>query len=590
MTYPPPRNRLPSCSQATDYSCVARRCSLWNEPVCCACLKIRSVRSQRFRATMDDVNREQGLFAVEGRMKPVCLRLIAVVLLLAVTGCQSHTPLSSWGGMSPRSHSDVGPSIAPAADLPPEVESQQLVARRGSNLVPKEKPNADSAENVDPAMLVGILDELESLGLTKEESDQFKNDLKNADPAYWPMMMQTLRTTLAFREQRKPSSEKEDKEEGIDTLELVESEDPRPRVGSPGNWEPKPRDAMQPEVTQFAAQSTDGQAMEPRTQVPVRLPLSPEHAAVAANPVIAATANDPFFDDGQAAQLASPSSATQAPVQQVDYQTTPVDRAPVDNTHLSQRPTATAPETLPAAPSTNQNSTTTLNSTVAALEREVAEARASGDMESATQREIRLRMLYMLAHRNEDALRPIEGLDASQQDYWSQQLYALATYLDSTREPDPQRRAAAANEFLAEATDRLSELSELKVTGLAFCTEVVSFGVYKKFEEYKFQPGQQLLLYAEVDNFFSEATPKGHHTALRSSYELLDSRGQIVEEHQFDLTEEYCQNARRDFFIRYFLYMPQRIYDGDYTLRLTIEDTLGHKVGQATIDLSIAGR
>lgn len=522
-------------------------------------------------------------------MNPYCLRLISVVLLLAAAGCQAHTPLSSWGGMSPRSHSEVGPSIAPAAELPPEVESQQVVARKGSNLTPKEASSPESGENVDPAMLVGILDELESLGLDKEESDQFKEDLKNTDPAYWPMMLQTLRTTLAFREQRKPSRD-EEVEDDIDPLELVANEEPRPRLGSPGNWENKSREEIQQEAmrtSQLAQQSPATQAMEPRTQVPVRLPLTPEQADVAANTVVAATGNDPFFDDARAMYPESQAIASQDTLQQVDYEPAPVIPASVSPAQASQSPASIAPQVLPK---TNGNSATTLNDTIAALEREVAEAQASGDTETATQREIRLRMLYMLAHRNEDALRPIEGLDASQQDYWSQQLYALATYLDSGREPDPKRRAAAANEFLAEATDRLSELSELKVTGLAFCTEVVSFGVYKKFEEYKFQPGQQLLLYAEVDNFYSEATPKGHHTALRSSYELIDSRGQIVEEHQFDLTEEYCQNARRDFFIRYFLYMPQRIYDGDYKLRLTIEDTLGHKVGQATIDLSIAGR
>ncbi len=512
-------------------------------------------------------------------MNKVCLRVIPVLLLLVTVGCQTHSPLSGWGFMSPRDrHSDIGPSIAPAADLPPEVESQQLTTRRGSNLTPKEPAGPAISDDVDATMLVDILDELETLGLDDAERDQFKQDLKDADPAYWSMMIQTQRTTLAFRQQRKNPQDEEDRP---DVLELVDTEQPGPRVGSPGNWERKQLDGMAQQAmqaTQLVNRADPTRRFSGSTQPPMRLPQTETGAGI--NPVTAATGNDPFFDDGRRLESRDRGPTSESPIQRVAYQNSQVD--PV-------RPART-----PGNPLSNVDASAdweaTLNTTIGALEREIAQARTSGDTKTAAQQEIRLRMLYMLAHRNEDALRAVPGLDATQQDYWSQQLYALATYLDEQREPDAQRRAAAANEFLAEATERLGELSELKVKGLAFCTEVISYGVYKKFEEYKFRPGEQLLLYAEVENFFSEATPKGHHTALLSSYELLDSRGQIVEEHAFDLTEEYCQNARRDFFIRYFLYMPQRIYDGEYSLRLTIEDTLGHKVGQASIDFSVAGR
>ena len=519
-------------------------------------------------------------------MNSVRLHMTAALLLLAISGCQMGSPMAGWRGTSSRArHSEIGPSIATAADLPPEVESQQRTPRRGSNLVAK-KPSGPSTPNeVNTAMLVEILEELETLGLDDDERDQFKEDLKNADPAYWSMMIQTLRTTLAFREQRK---EPQNEEHGADPLELAENEEARPRVGSPGNWERKQLDGMAQQAmqaTRTLSRAADaGTGSQNGTQSPVRLPSSQAGSSGAINPVIAATVNDPFFDDRRPTESRGQGPSSRPPLQQVSYQSSRLDPEP-----RTQAPTTVpANSTMPIGADADWEAT--LNATIGALEREVAQARSAGDAETATQREIRLRMLYMLAHRNEDSLRPVPGLDATQQDYWSQQLYALTTYLDKQREPDAQRRAAAANEFLAEATERLGELSELKVTGLAFCTEVISYGVYKKFSEYKFQPGQQLLLYAEVDNFLSESTPKGHHTALRSSYELLDSRGQVVEEHQFELTEEYCQNARRDFFIRYFLYMPQRIYDGDYSLRLTIEDTLGHKIGQASIDLSIAGR
>ena len=44
---------------------------------------------------------------------------------------------------------------------------------------------------------------------------------------------------------------------------------------------------------------------------------------------------------------------------------------------------------------------------------------------------------------------------------------------------------------------------------------------------------------------------------------------------------------RRDFFMRYFIDMPTRIYDGEYTLKLTIEDLKGQTSGEAIIPFTI---
>jgi hypothetical protein len=111
--------------------------------------------------------------------------------------------------------------------------------------------------------------------------------------------------------------------------------------------------------------------------------------------------------------------------------------------------------------------------------------------------------------------------------------------------------------------------------------------VYQKFGESTFKANQPLILYAEVDNFKSEETSKGFHTALRSSYQIIDAQGRRVAENDLALTEEHCRNRRRDYFIRYFLSVPERIYEGKYTLQLTIVDTLSQKIGQASIDFTV---
>ena len=41
---------------------------------------------------------------------------------------------------------------------------------------------------------------------------------------------------------------------------------------------------------------------------------------------------------------------------------------------------------------------------------------------------------------------------------------------------------------------------------------------------------------------------------------------------EFTVTEEYCRNARRDYFIGYEVHLPEHLHPGKHTLQLTIED------------------
>jgi hypothetical protein len=185
-------------------------------------------------------------------------------------------------------------------------------------------------------------------------------------------------------------------------------------------------------------------------------------------------------------------------------------------------------------------------------------------------------------------LAPLAGREPAEQEFWSKQMYALSVLMDASRQPDRGKRATEAAIQLGEAQLKLCQTGLLVVRNLAFCTEVSSYGVYKPFDKAEFKPEQRVVLYAEVENFVSHSTPQGHHTALRASYQIFDNRGAKVDEQELPTMEEYCQNPRRDFFVAYSdVRLPKQIYDGRYTLKLTIEDTLGKKVGQSSIDFSI---
>ncbi len=292
----------------------------------------------------------------------------------------------------------------------------------------------------------------------------------------------------------------------------------------------------------------------------------------------------------QAARIASAVDDQKPAVQTVSANTTLRKASPVlDQPAVVERPAP--PDDAVAAVASDQVAPgdwqTHLEQAIQELEQAAAETGGDGDQVA---KHAALRLLYLAQNQREQALRPIAGMSTDEQEFLSSQLYGLSEYLDRQGNADPQRRASAARRHLSKAVAKLSELSQLNVSGLAFCTEISSFGVFTKFDRDEFAPGQEVLLYAEVENFQSQMSEKGYRTVLRSSYQILDARGARVFDDDFGVIEDVCQRRREDFFMRYRLWIPDRIYDGPHTLKLTIEDETKQQVGQATIKFEVRSK
>jgi hypothetical protein len=233
-----------------------------------------------------------------------------------------------------------------------------------------------------------------------------------------------------------------------------------------------------------------------------------------------------------------------------------------------------------------------LGATIRALESKVA---ASPDDQETPRRQALLRLLYLAANRLDDTAKAMPA-DANEQQFWIDWLYGTSVYLDDAATPNDGQRAAIAAERMRDAVQRLGEQANLIVNNMAFCRRVTSFGVYEPFTakpgttepNYEFTANQEVLLYAEVRNYTSVPTAKGHHTLLRPSYQIFDVQGRrlgaVVE---LDESHDYCQRPRTDFFVCYHIYLPTRIDPGAYKLKLTIEDVHGGKVQENSIDFTI---
>lgn len=422
---------------------------------------------------------------------------------------------------TPAAASGPGPS-GPATDGSPPASSQ---ASEGAASRPA-AASAASAKSPDPRVLDDVLAELATLGPMQPEAQQrLIDDLRKTDPAYWPMLVQTFRASLAYRRRAAERAAG-----GKAAASAVTESLP-----------------VQSEAIQVAATE------------PVRNPLSVESPAI--EPSSQAVPPQTSSKAAGPEPLATPAPNTS------NVETTAAASKPAINNSNSETPW-------------RQH----LSAAIGELERQTHDR--PNDPETLAN-QVYLRLLDVTAGRRDDALRPIPGIPPAQQEYWSQQLFALSTYLDSQRIGEVGRRAAEAGMHLSRAVTSLSEQGPLVVRNLAFCTEVRSYGVLKRFEPAEFKAAQHVLLYAEVENFKSEESAHGFHTSLGASYQILDSQGRRVAHDELPLTEEDCQNRRRDFFVSYLLTLPKTIYEGTYTFELTIEDKLAHKIGTSPVGFTV---
>ncbi len=224
-----------------------------------------------------------------------------------------------------------------------------------------------------------------------------------------------------------------------------------------------------------------------------------------------------------------------------------------------------------------------LQRTLRALDQEPVDSSTTAQLNYHVKR----RALLVLLGQLDQALEPIPGLQAHEQEYFRHSFQALYNSVDLRGNPVLARRWPLVMEDLRKSMVHLGAVSNLEVKNAAFCSHVDGFGSVTRFPSYQFRPNQQLLLYCEVDNFVSEQIKDGYQTTLRGNYEILDANQARVADFILPEETDICKSQRRDYFFAYRIYTPQHIAPGRYQLRLTIEDMKGNKFGQTSLDFQI---
>jgi hypothetical protein len=451
-----------------------------------------------------------------------------------------------------------------------------------------------SAASAPPAGLAeadmaGVVDKLRQVRAIDPAAEQKLLDQLRTTPANsWPLVAEQFRASLAYHEQLKTIDRKRPGDadsladgrlamrEGAATtsprvpLRINTADDPTRLTSSATGYDSTPIGSL---VDPHRVVADDASMLA--SSSPHSLPSPAVEATGAiANDAHAAPAD--FAADAQAQPIDAAPSARRLP--------NTIDTAVVNTKLETPVDKSSKQSTKESAPDADWQQL--VHDAAADLAGRVAD---SPSTTAEIHQHVSLRVLSLLAGDTEKALEPIPHITPAEQDYWSRQLFALATYLDHHAQPDDKRRAAASVTHLDEAVSNLRELGALSLRSLAFCKTVHGYGAIEPYDKDSFSPGQQVTLYVEVENYHSRSTDKGFCTSLGSTYELLDEHGTRVGGEEFPDIDDCCRSRRRDFHIQFGLKLPEKLPPGKYQLQLVVKDRQSDKIGHATAAFEIRG-
>ena len=339
--------------------------------------------------------------------------MLAVAALVGVWGCASSRPPA--GTPQPAPVQSVNPPTGPLSPPPPGNGSQANVGF----------PPAQDPRSVDEmANRMAAAENLEPV-----ERDRLAACLRQADPGSWQFLLQYYRLGLAAR--RQPEQ--------------------RDLAGRPANLPfSEPSLATQAGPKQLPPLSGNRREVASSTIVDPQVARA-SHTVPAPTPSLSEAGRE-SSDRAERAKEAASTRQTEIPPLQGNGITPQTSEA-------ASKPGNSAPRlptnANPADPSSPDAWRDHVAAAIAALE---SAARQSPQVAADPEKQARLRMLYIISGRRDDALRPITSVPPTVQDFCRQELYGLSVWLDEERVPDQTRRAGEARPQFAAAVSTIGGL------------------------------------------------------------------------------------------------------------------------------------
>jgi hypothetical protein len=157
----------------------------------------------------------------------------------------------------------------------------------------------------------------------------------------------------------------------------------------------------------------------------------------------------------------------------------------------------------------------------------------------------------------------------------------------------PQAIAPAPTPSAPEPDDQAQRIvaaaaPSLAVRNACFATRVQAWGMVDRFQTARFRPGQEVIVYFELDNLSAGRSAAGHTTCIDASLALVAGDGTTVRDWSFEPIAETCPSQRRDYFARYVIRVPESAATGAFRIDIDVVDTLAGTTAKASLPLEIA--
>lgn len=361
----------------------------------------------------------------------------------------------------------------------------------------------------------------------------------------------------------------------------------RPTTTAPADVQPRDRSAGRgPQTPRTIAQV---QGRDSSSAVPMTANVGVDTtAATSVPPAPQAAAGDPAM---QSETTASPAPRAMPLIQPTPPSANAASLANVSVEIVDIRPVVTpvTSGTAAAAASANQPAQSDGTARASDLKGLIAQLEQSMQQKPPHPEDtLRLRLLYLAAGQDEQAVAPIKDADPVQ----AELLAAIVKAVASSRQAmlAPQNSSPAALNAAEELHRLISQQSGVTIPRLALVTKVTSYGDYEAISPARFKAGGEIhaYVYTEIANFRSEPVDGDRiHALLAEKVQVFDKTGKMIWERNEANIEDRVRTPRRDFFIPFPIHLSASLPAGDYVLKVTIEDRIGGTTDQQRLSFSI---
>jgi hypothetical protein len=184
--------------------------------------------------------------------------------------------------------------------------------------------------------------------------------------------------------------------------------------------------------------------------------------------------------------------------------------------------------------------------------------------------EMKLRMLEMLIGNKAEAAKLMQSADKTINDFMGNQVLGMAALLDDSIPDNRSRYISAAYRF-NEGLSELQKLCPIKLKNVTFVKDWLGYGQFI-LRPNEFHPGEEFLVYMELENPTVGKVSDGFEVSVAISYEIRDAHANVVVKQEGGKPAERSLSRKRDYCLSISGTLPASLPPGQYQLRINVTD------------------